>query len=101
KVLLDYKKEQLLNDWFYYQLIRETAQQISPKKENYERYTLYKWFLMAKSGYDVHLAISGDKLFFYIWSDEDISDIPVYKINGKQYVCLNVHDFISSGYNYK
>ena len=42
--LLDHKEKFRLNDWVYYQLIRKTAQQISPKNENYLRYTLYKWF---------------------------------------------------------
>lgn len=101
QTLSEYRKKHQLNDWFYYQLIRKTAEQISPKKANYERYTLYKWFLMVKSGYDVNLAISKKSLFFYVWSDEDIAEIPFYKSNGKQYVCLNVHDYISLGYNYK
>ncbi|PEC35728.1 hypothetical protein CON60_31415, partial [Bacillus toyonensis] len=45
KTLTIYKEKHQLNDWLYYQLIRKTAQQISPKKDNYERYTFYKWFL--------------------------------------------------------
>ena len=97
--LMDYKSKNHLNDWFYYQLVRKTVQQISPKEENYERYTLYKWFFMAKSGYDVRLAIGEDKeLFFYIWSDEDISDIPFFKAEQKQFVCLNFHDYKNTNY---
>jgi hypothetical protein len=45
--LLAYRKKYELNDWLYYQLIRRTAQQISPKGDNYSRYTLYKWFFPA------------------------------------------------------
>lgn len=97
--LLLYKNQNQLNDWFYYQLIRKTVQQISPKEENYERYTLYKWFLMAKSGYDTRLAIGNDhQLLFYVWSDENISDIPFYTANSKQYVCLNFHDYKNANY---
>jgi hypothetical protein len=50
--LLSYKEKYKPDDWLYYQLIRKTAQQISPKAENYNRYTLYKWFLLTKFGYD-------------------------------------------------
>jgi hypothetical protein len=82
-----------LNDWLYYQLIRRTAQQISPKAANYYRYTLYKWFLLTKSGYNASLAIGKDRLLFYVQSDDNIYDIPLYNRDGKQYVCLNYHDY--------
>ncbi|MBC8051779.1 MAG: hypothetical protein H7Y13_01815 [Sphingobacteriaceae bacterium] len=88
-----YRNKHQLNDWLYYQLIRKTAQQIAPKAENYYRYTLYKWFLLSKSGYDARLALERDKLLFYVKSDDDISDIPFYMINENQFVCLNIHDY--------
>jgi hypothetical protein len=91
--LLQCKEKNQLNDWLYYQLIRRMAQQLSPKKDNYNRYTLYKWFLLNKSGYDATLAIRKDQLLFYVQSDDNIYDIPYYQKNGKQYVCLNYHDF--------
>lgn len=91
--LLDYKEKHELNDWIYYQLIRKTAQQISPKSENYDRYTLYKWFLLTKSGYDARLGISNDRLIFYVRNDENINDIPFFNEDGHKYMCLNIHDY--------
>ncbi|MDT3401900.1 hypothetical protein [Mucilaginibacter terrae] len=91
--LLAYKKEHQLNDWLYYQLVRRVAQQISLKAENYPRYTLYKWFLLAKTGYDARLAIANNKLIFYVYNDEDIRDIPFFMIDNKKYMCLNYHDY--------
>ncbi len=91
--LLAYKKQYQLDDWLYYQLIRKTAQQISPKAENYYRYTLYKWFLMTRSGYDATLKTNREKLLFYVQTDENIYNIPSYLKDGKQYVCLNYHDY--------
>lgn len=96
--LMAYKEKYKLNDWLYYQLIRKTAQQISPKAENYSRYTLYKWFFLAQSGYDARLALSKDQLLFYVRSEEDIYDIPYYEKDGKQYVCLNFHDYSNIDY---
>ncbi len=93
QALLDYKKQYQLDDWLYYQLIRKTAQQISPKAENYYRYTLYKWFLLTRSGYDATLKTNGEKLLFYVQTNESIYNIPFYLKNGKQYVCLNYHDY--------
>jgi hypothetical protein len=91
--LLAYQKEHHLNDWLYYQLIRRTAQQISPKADNYARYTLYKWFLLAKSGYDARLALANRKVIFYIYNNEDITDIPFFIIEDKKFMCLNYHDY--------
>lgn len=91
--LLAYKKQQQPDDWLFYQLIRKAAQQISPKVENYPRYTLYKWFLLCQSGYDATLAIGNDRLLFYVQSDENIYNIPYRMRDGKQYVCLNYHDY--------
>lgn len=91
--LLNYKEKYKLNDWLYYQLIRKTAQQLSPKAVNYHRYTLYKWFLMCKSGFDAKIAIGNNQLVFYIKNEEDISDIPFFMIDDKKYMCLNYHDY--------
>jgi hypothetical protein len=93
KTLISYKEQHQLDDWLFYQLIRKTAQNISPKAENYQRYTLYKWFLLTKSGYDATLSIAGDQLLFYVHSDENIYNIPYRIRDGKQYVCLNYHDY--------
>jgi len=91
--LLAYKEKHQLNDWIYYQLIRKTAQQISPKAENYQRYTLYKWFLLSKSGYDARLSIGNNRIIFYVKNDEKINDIPFFSIEGNKYMCLNYHDY--------
>ncbi|MFD0764802.1 hypothetical protein ACFQZI_08035 [Mucilaginibacter lutimaris] len=97
--LLAYKQEHKLNDWLYYQLIRRVAQQISPKEINYGSYTFYKWFMLNKSGYDARLALAHQKVIFYIYNNEDISDIPFFMVDGKQFVCLNYHDYAKADLN--
>jgi len=91
--LIAYKEKHHLNDWLYYQLIRRVAQQVSAKSNNYPRYTLYKWFLLTKSGYDARLALANQKLIFYVYNNEDISDIPFFMVDGKKFMCLNYHDY--------
>ena len=91
--LLQARKQYKLDDWLYYQLIRKAAQSISPKANNYHRYTLYKWYFLCNSGYDAIVTIRGDKILFYVQSDELIYNIPFRVKNGKQYVCLNYHDY--------
>ncbi len=90
--LLNYKNRFALNDWLYYQLIRRTAETICPKKSNFDYYTLYKWFLLIKSGYNAQLAFINKKLLLYVQSNDNVYDLPLFVINEKQYVCLNIHD---------
>ena len=94
--LLQYKNQNKPDDWMYYQLIRKTAQTISPKADNYNRYTLYKWYFLTKSGYDAILSIAGNQILFYVRSEENIYNIPYRIKDGKQYVCLNYHDYGSN-----
>lgn len=91
--LLAYKATHQPDDWIYYHLIRAAAEKLSPKAANYERYTLYKWFILVSSGYASMLSITPGKMLLYIQSDEDVLEIPVRKHNGKQFVCLNYHDY--------
>ncbi len=91
--LIAYKIEKNLNDWVYYQLVRRTANSLCTKVSNYNAYTVFKWYFMAKSGFDVQLITSKKGLLFYINSDENVYDIPYFIKNSKQYVCLNYHDF--------
>jgi hypothetical protein len=93
EALLAYREQYKLDDWLYYQLIRKTVQQFSPKAENYERYTVYKWFFLIKSGYGATLKTGNGRLLFYIQTNEEIFNLPYYIRNGRQYVCLNYHDY--------
>ena len=93
KALKSYQQQYQLNDWIYYQLIRRTAEEISPKAENYFRYTLYKWYLLTQCGYDARIAIGNAQIILYVRNDEDISDIPFFMIDDQKYMCLNYHDY--------
>lgn len=91
--LRNYRSSHQPDDWLYYQLIRRTVEYISPKKDNYNRYTLYKWYFLSRTGFDAILTLSKDKILFYVQCDENIYNIPNRIKNGKQYVCLNYHDY--------
>jgi len=93
KALLEFKEKNKPDDWLYYQVIRKTAQSVSPKGDNYQRYTLYKWFFLCKTGYDAIVTIHENKILFYVQSDDAIYNIPYRIKDGKQYVCLNYHDY--------
>lgn len=94
--LLMYKQEKQLDDWLFYQLIRTAAESISPKKENYHLYTLYKWFLLNRTGYAAVTRLRNDTLLLYVQSNENVFDIPSMLYNQEQYICLNYHDYGSN-----
>ena len=93
QALAAYREKYDLDDWLYYQLIRKTAGELCAKSANYPLYTLYKWFLMCKSGYDARLALGDDQIIFYVRNDEDIRDIPFFMLDEQKYMCLNAHDY--------
>jgi hypothetical protein len=99
EALLAYRNQHQPDDWLYYQLIRKTAEVISPKKKDYHRYTFFKWFLLTRSGFDATLNISGNKILFYVRCDENIYNIPSRLVDGRQYVCLNYHDYLKIDFN--
>lgn len=88
-----YKEAQQLNDWLHYQIVRGVAEKISPKAENYFRYTLFKWFLLNKSGYDARLASRDAQIIMYVRTDDEISDLPFFMLGDDTFICLNYHDY--------
>ena len=76
--LADYRSKKEMDDWLFYQFVRYTAQQISPKAADYYQYTIYKWFLLQISGYSPVLRLSEGKLLFYVQSNDRIYNIPYY-----------------------
>ncbi len=91
--LLSIQKKENLDDWLYYQLVRRTAQECIHKKEDYIGYTMLKWYILSYTGYEPLLSVSENKLLLYIKSDDVIYNQPLKKIEDKQYVCLNYHDY--------
>jgi hypothetical protein len=89
-----------LNDWFTYQLIRRTAQQLCPKASDYERYTLMKWWLLSNMGYQTLLRRSDQQLLLYVQSDDVVYNIPSRIVQGKTFVCLNFHDYSDIDFNH-
>jgi hypothetical protein len=91
--LKQFRESHKLDDWLYYQLIRRIADQLAPKTANYYLYTIYKWYLLKASGFDAILAFADSTLLFYVHCEENIYNIPIRREAGKNYVCLNYHDY--------
>lgn len=87
------RADEKLCDWLFYQLIRKTSAAIAPKEKDYFLYTVTKWHLLKASGYDPILAFDREKILLYVRSMDIVYNLPIKQMDGKQYVCLNYHDY--------
>jgi hypothetical protein len=91
--LIQIRKDEKLDDWIFYQLIRKTSQALIKKSDDYIAYTICKWYFLKESGYDPLLCISKEKILLYVRSEDIIYNQPIKALNNQQYVCLNYHDY--------
>lgn len=91
--LMQIRKDEKLDDWIFFQLIRKTSQALIKKSDDYIAYTICKWYFLRESGYDPILCISKEKILLYVRSEDIIYNQPIKELNNKQFVCLNYHDY--------
>ena len=87
------RTSQNLCDWFYYQLIRRVADRIIPKSSDYHGYTMTKWHLLRLSGFEPLVVLEGSRIWLYIRTDDTVYNLPGRMIDGKQFICINAHDY--------
>ncbi len=74
--LLSYRKKMELNDWLYYLLIHEFVEKaFEDQSKNFQ--TLFSWFLLHKSGYQVQLNYVNNNIMLSVFSHDKIYDMPV------------------------
>lgn len=73
--LFYYKKELNLNDWFYYLLIRQSAETIFSHRSDVYK-TLFCWFLLQKSGYVVQLAYAEKDVSISVFTTDKTYELP-------------------------
>jgi hypothetical protein len=87
------RNRQNLCDWFYYQLIRRVADRIIPKSTDYHGYTMAKWHLLRASGFEPLVVLEGSRIWLYIRTEDIVYNLPGRMIDGKQFICINAHDY--------
>lgn len=91
QILLDAlltKKEQFrLNDWLYYDLMKRTVDAMigNGKTSNIE---LTCWFLLSKSGFDTRLTYLKNQQFVYVYTEDEIFEVPMITEKGRNYANL-------------
>lgn len=76
-----------LNDWLYYQLMRNTLDKLYgpgalPVKE------LACWFFLSQSGFDTRLAFKEQEVFLFLYTQDEVFEAPIIEDRGRQFVNL-------------
>lgn len=83
-----FRNQLTLNDWLYFELLQTTMDQIfSPERTLQGELTA--WFLLAESGFDVRLAYIDNHVFLYIYTNEELYEVPMIEEGGKTFASLS------------
>ena len=83
------RQEYALNDWLSLQLIQSAARVVLPKHSPAEQEILTA-FLLRESGWDVILAGYGQTAQTYIYSEDQIAEVPFLEENGRAYQAIQM-----------
>ena len=76
------KSELLLNDWGYYKLVEKTAQKL---ESTHNKQALLSWLTLLKSGYNVKVGYTNNKIFLLLPTREEIFSAYYFTIDDVQY----------------
>ena len=76
-----------LNDWLYYQLVNKVSEQILNDQSKATQ-SLFTWFLLTKSGYDIRLTFRGQQVYLCAYIEEKVFEVPLIKQEQRTYVNL-------------
>jgi hypothetical protein len=77
-----------LNDWLYYKLMKSAVKELYPGKSKIQL-ELTTWFLLSKGGWNTRLAYSGNNVYVYVFTEDELFEIPMIDDNGKTFVNLS------------
>ncbi len=86
-----------LNDWLYYELLRNSVNKIFQNKSELQK-TLTTWFLLSKSGYDTRLTYLQNEAFVYVYTQDNLFEVPMIEERGRLYINLSSLNQKSNSY---
>lgn len=87
RALQDHKKNLQLNDWLFYQLLRQTVMEIMAGHSNVQQ-ELTSWFLLSQAGFDTRLTFHEEGVYLYVYTTEEVFEVPMIQENGRTYINL-------------
>lgn len=84
--LLYYQNIFALNDWGFYQLVKQFSKQIA---NNSNGQTIATWFLLTKTNYKARIAFTNNNLFILVPSTNNIYGKPFFTFENRRYYMLD------------
>ena len=78
-----------LNDWGYYQLIRQFADRFYPGE--YDQQVLFSCFMLNKSGYKAKIGFDHHQMFLLLPSVQDVFEIPYLTVSKERYYVFPIN----------
>lgn len=82
------KARHKLNDWLYFELLKKSIEPFFSNPETVAR-ELTAWFLLSASGFDVRLTYYGPKVYLYIFTKDELYEVPMIEEEGKTFASLS------------
>ncbi len=93
-LLLKVKNDFALNDWGYFLIVENCANEIYQGSPN--EGILFTWFMLIKSGYDARIGWSGDRLYLLLPTVSTWYGTPYYVFDGRRYYIVPSKDGLTS-----
>lgn len=88
---LDKVKNNLqLNDWLYYKLMKTALNKCTAYSKIQTE--LISWFLLSQKGWDTRLAYNGNNVYVYVFTEDDLFEVPMIDDDNKTFVNLSEID---------
>mgnify|MGYP006278820593 FL=1 len=97
--LQNYKDKLNINGWGYYKLINRVGLEINQGSRN--NASIFTWFFLTKSGYDVRVAYNEKNLYILMPSESMLYSVSYLTIDGEKYFLLNRQNRKDKIYSYK
>lgn len=78
----------LLNDWLYFEMLRNASEQIFNGRSNAEK-NLLLWFCMSESGFDTRVTFREQRVFVCVYTTDEIYEAPLIEDRGRTFVNLS------------
>lgn len=86
--LKEFKARFRLNDWLYFELLQKSIEPFFQSGETVAQ-DLTAWFLLSASGFDVRLTYYESKIYLYIFTEEELYEVPMIEDGGKTFASLS------------
>ena len=76
-----------LNDWLFFELLRTSVDHILDGQSRLRKELTY-WFLLSESGYDTRLTFLGTHTYLYVFTTDELFEVPMIEENERTFVNL-------------